>query len=161
MPRWNLTIEERLLSKVEKQSNGCWQWIGANNGKGYGLTTVKSSLKYAHRVSYEVFVGPIPNGYEIDHTCNNKGCINPAHLKPVLHSENIRRAVGDTPDADGNITCSKCGFVFPAFIRGVPLHCPLCLQNRSRKAYSQNRGTILSKQRARDKAVRQSMHSKK
>ena len=45
----------------------------------------------AHRVYYERHVGPVPEGLELDHLCRNPGCVNPEHLEPVTHAENIRR----------------------------------------------------------------------
>jgi hypothetical protein len=58
----------------------------------------------AHRFAYELLVGPIPEGLELDHLCRNHACVNPAHLEPVIHVENIRR--GDT-DAQGRCNRDK------------------------------------------------------
>jgi hypothetical protein len=70
----------------------CWPWRGATNQRGYGnfMLTDGATAK-SHRVTYELLVGPIPEGLELDHTCRNTGCVNPAHLEPVTHAENIRR----------------------------------------------------------------------
>lgn len=52
---------------------------------------------YAHRLSYELFVGPIPDGYELDHLCRNRGCVNPAHLEAVTHRVNVLRGLAALP----------------------------------------------------------------
>lgn len=65
----------------------CWEWTGQKDS-GYG----RYSGRPAHRVTYEVLVGPIPDGLTLDHLCRNKGCVNPDHLEPVTSSENTRRA---------------------------------------------------------------------
>lgn len=96
---------ERFMQMVAVDPSGCWIWRGPTTpyryGKGpagYGKITYKVNNKttnrMAHRVAYELMVGPIPAGMEIDHfACNNPSCVNPAHLKPVTHLENMRRAV--------------------------------------------------------------------
>ena len=73
--------------KVETLSTGCWEWTGHVNNAGYGR--VKND--YAHRLAYEMFVGPIPDGADLDHLCRRRSCVNPAHLEPVTRSENVRR----------------------------------------------------------------------
>jgi hypothetical protein len=67
---------------------GCWEWIGARNGNGYGSSCGSDP---AHRVAYSWLVGPIPEGQELDHTCRNRACVNPHHLEPVSRSENRKR----------------------------------------------------------------------
>lgn len=84
-----MTPEERFWSKVEK-TDGCWLWTGALNGGGYGRFNVGRRL-YAHRAAYLMFVGPIPDGLQIDHLCRVRHCVNPDHLEPVTHAENVRR----------------------------------------------------------------------
>ena len=70
----------------------CWEWVGHLN-KGYGMIYSEGRNVRAHRVSYEMFVGPIASGLEIDHLCRNTRCVNPSHLEPVTHKENGRRAI--------------------------------------------------------------------
>lgn len=82
----------RFKAKIEVTDNGCWKWLGYINPSGYGYFSVRHKLIYAHRWSYEYFVGEIPEGYQIDHLCLNKHCVNPEHLEAVTQSENTIRA---------------------------------------------------------------------
>jgi hypothetical protein len=88
-------IEERFWTKVDTSSgdNGCWLWMALKSEKGYGLLWAGSGSKClkAHRVAYELMVGPIPEGLQLDHLCRNPGCVNPAHLEPVSNRENTLR----------------------------------------------------------------------
>jgi hypothetical protein len=85
-----LTNEERFWQRVEKQSNGCWVWTGGKNQKGYGTMYTSKTVK-AHRFAYELIVGPIPEGLQLDHLCRNPACVNPDHLEPVTNQENTLR----------------------------------------------------------------------
>lgn len=87
------TIIDRLISKIEiDPSTRCWKWTGCICKDGYGQIKMIPNMRRAHRVSYEVFVGPIPEGLQIDHLCRCRSCINPEHLEPVTPKENIRRS---------------------------------------------------------------------
>jgi HNH endonuclease len=66
-------------------------WDGASD-RGYASTRVNGKRAWAHRVSYEQFVGPIPSGLEIDHLCRNRSCTNPEHLEAVSHAVNMSRS---------------------------------------------------------------------
>ena len=83
--------EARFWSYVEK-TDGCWEWTGAKDGDGYGHLTIAGRVVGAHRFAYELLVGPIPEGLEIDHLCRNRACVKPADLEPVTRAENLRRA---------------------------------------------------------------------
>ena len=78
-------------NRVNKAA-ACWLWIGARDKDGYGKFGWPPRM--AHRISYEFLVGPIQAGLEIDHLCRNPGCVNPAHLEPVTHKENMMRGLG-------------------------------------------------------------------
>lgn len=86
-------VIERLLEKVVKRPSGCWLYTGQTNAKGYGRIKHQGRTVRAHRVAYEVLVGPIPDGLTLDHTCRVRNCINPQHLEPVTAQENTRRRV--------------------------------------------------------------------
>ncbi len=87
------SLAERFESKAIRTVNGCWEWQGAMR-EGYGVILVDGRLKPAHQVSYELYVGPIPEGKELDHLCRNHPCVRPRHLEPVTRSENILRGNG-------------------------------------------------------------------
>lgn len=72
--------------------SGCWEWQLSRDRHGYGHTSRNNVVMLAHRALYEEKVGPIPEGLEIDHLCRNPSCVNPEHLEPVTHAENVRRS---------------------------------------------------------------------
>jgi hypothetical protein len=85
-------LAERWAAKVQKTET-CWLWTGAISSTGYG----RLNLYYAHRIAFELHIGPIPEGMTIDHLCRVRTCVNPAHLEAVTLAENIRRS--DSPSA--------------------------------------------------------------
>jgi hypothetical protein len=87
----NRTVEERFWAKVVKLDNGCWQWTGYCDPKGYGRIRVHGRIVVAHRFSYEHFAGVVPDGMQLDHLCLFKSCVRPDHLEVVTGLENMRR----------------------------------------------------------------------
>jgi hypothetical protein len=86
-----------FIDKVDRFLDGrpegeCWPWRGVRTMHGYGSVTLDGRAVVAHRASYETFVGPIPEGLEIDHLCRVRECVNPEHLEPVTHEVNMQRA---------------------------------------------------------------------
>jgi hypothetical protein len=107
MPRWPGSPDDRFWAKVERRAaDECWPWRGAGNGHGYGHVLRERRTVPAHRVAYELVVGPIPTGLTLDHLCRNRLCVNPAHLEPVTHRVNTLRGCG------------------PAARRATVTHCP-------------------------------------
>lgn len=94
------TAEQRFWPKVDKngpipeyapQLGPCWLWKSGLNVGGYGAFQVGRGKRAAHRFSYELLVGPIPVGLQLDHLCRVTACVNPAHLEPVTCRENLLR----------------------------------------------------------------------
>lgn len=80
----------RFIEKAEvDESTGCWVWTGAVDGVGRGVKVIRGRKYTVHRLAYEQLVGPIPESHEIHHTCLNKLCINPKHLKSMTHKDHM------------------------------------------------------------------------
>lgn len=82
----------RFWDKVWRNGDECWEWTGARIPEGYGQLFCGGRVVGAHRIAYEMFAGSISAGLELDHLCRNPGCVNPDHLEPVTHAENLRRS---------------------------------------------------------------------
>lgn len=83
------TLYERIEEKIERVPfTECWFWIATVNNKGYG----QLNGKYAHRVSYELSNGPIPQGMFVLHSCDVPCCVNPAHLRVGTQKDNMKDA---------------------------------------------------------------------
>ena len=94
-------LPSNVADKIEV--GDCWHWTGAASHDGYGRVYTERGVKYAHRVVWELLVGPIPEGLVIDHLCRNRSCVNPDHLEPVTRKENQRRG-----QANQNIAKTHC-----------------------------------------------------
>jgi len=116
------SLVERLWPKFQRNASGCWLWTATLNNKGYGMIGVGGQMRLAHRAAYELLVGPIPEGLDLDHLCHNadescaggtpcghRRCINPAHLEPATRSVNARRGRAYSPEV---------------MARRAPTHCP-------------------------------------
>ena len=130
---------ERFLAKIEVQPSGCWLWIGAKTGNGYGQLSIGGRranggrLVYAHRFAYEMWVGPIPEGKELDHLCRNRACQNPDHLEPVTRQENARR--GDTGHWVRSDYCLRGHPLFGdnVYAHDMARHCKTCNAGRAKQ----------------------------
>lgn len=81
----------RFMNKVFIQDDNCWRWTSSINYSGYAHFWYKGQVRRAHRVIYEHYFGEIVVGFELDHKCKNRWCVNPDHLEEVTHKENVRR----------------------------------------------------------------------
>lgn len=142
---------ERFFDKVATEANtGCWLWMGIIR-KGYGRVTQAQKHFSAHKVMYLHMGGVIPEGQELDHLCDTPSCVNPDHLRPVTHPENVRRGKGAAGDHFRRTHCKK----------GHPLsgdnllrdrrgrHCRECERRRALAHYYQHHDKILQRQRLR------------
>lgn len=98
--------QEMFMRRVVPTPSGCWEWKGAKTIFGYGKQNIRFGSKYrtinAHRIAFELFVGPIPDGMCVCHRCDNPPCCNPGHLFLGTLSDNSRDAV-----AKGRVDISK------------------------------------------------------
>jgi hypothetical protein len=91
---------EYVSARMAVMESGCWEWTASYYPNGYGCARPgghSAPGQMAHRLVYEIEIGPIPEGLVLDHLCRNKGCCNPDHLEPVTQRENVLR--GDGPSA--------------------------------------------------------------
>lgn len=130
-------IPQRIRETVTIDENGCWVWP-YTTPKGYAVAFFGSRIdgtykaRPVHRVSYEAFVGPIPEGLQLDHLCRNRACCNPEHLEPVTNAENQRRAQAvRTTCRNGHPKTPENRYVFPD---GKRSRCRLCRAEQKRAA---------------------------
>ena len=96
--RSQIPLQDRLEASIERESNSdCWLWTKHITSNGYAQMRIGCKADndrknvYAHRVSYEIYKGKIPNGLTIDHLCRVRSCVNPDHLEAVTLRENLAR----------------------------------------------------------------------
>jgi hypothetical protein len=140
-----MQLEERLLARIVKR-RGCWAWTGGTTHDGYPLIWAgeytangNPRMSYAHRIAYELWVGPIPKGWQVDHTCRKIECLRPAHLEAVTPAENLRRR----RSANGAKTHCKHGHPFSKANTYISIRpngrrlrqCRTCVRDAQRAAY--------------------------
>lgn len=88
-------MEDVITDRISPEPmTGCWLWTGHITRLGYGQLKIKGKSWKAHRLVYTRERGQIPLGMELDHLCRQRDCVNPDHLEPVTHRENILRGEG-------------------------------------------------------------------
>ena len=94
MPKRAEPVRDRFFRKFVVSDSGCWEWSGLRHRSGYGHFTLPGHKKVrAHRLSYELHKGPIPDGLFVLHRCDNPPCVNPEHLWLGTAKDNLHDAI--------------------------------------------------------------------
>ena len=121
-------LEQRFWARVSIDPSGCWLWTGSVSNTGYGQlgkqADGKNIVRNVHRISYEINVGPIPQGLQLDHLCCNKLCVRPDHLEAVSARENSRRALVKPRCTRGHLFTRETTYIRPNGRR----MCRICAQ---------------------------------
>ena len=131
-------IEERFWEKVDAAGD-CWEWTACRNEHGYGsFVTERPKKVKAHRMAWELLVGPIPDGMVLDHLCRNPRCVNPDHLEVVTQRINMLRGYGIARRAANATHCPQ-GHPYnaenTAYTKKGHRACRACILARSRKTH--------------------------
>lgn len=125
-----------LLESMEVDTEtGCWVWAKRVNKNGYAVTDIGGSSRFVHRISVEVFAGPIPEGMTVDHLCFNPPCVNPSHLRLLTLSENSRnqRSAMKTHCVNGHEYTPENTYIRPQKRRQGRRDCRQCIRDRVAK----------------------------
>lgn len=163
-------LQKLILNKI-KFNNGCWEWQGYVNIKGYGqihhrLNGKKRRTITVHRISYLAFNGEWDENLVIDHVCSNRKCVNPSHLEQVTLAENTKRGIKSLGKALNNgygdllerTHCFKNHELTPQntyFMRSKPYskRCKECRRIVKRKYYALHRDIINARARTKYKNI--------
>lgn len=112
-----MTTDEYFVFKTHVNSSGCWIWTGRQNAQGYGSAAHDGLKMTAHRLSYEYFNGPIPQGLVVRHKCDVRLCVNPDHLDIGTRADNNRDT--SVRDRTGNAKLTNADVVDIRWVHGL------------------------------------------
>lgn len=149
-PGFRGTISERLYRNVAiDPTTGCFNYLrGKINGYGTIGRSGGGDNQQTHRVSWELWSGPIPDGMELHHICDNKACCNPSHLEPVTRKEHQARSprwVGHRTHCPRGHELSPDNLVRSLFLKKGIRTCLTCAREAGRKHYAANRDEVIAR----------------
>lgn len=127
---------QRILSKVD-YTDSCWIWSWSLDRHGYGQVRAFGTTKRAHRIVYELLVGEVAEGLDLDHICRNRSCVNPQHLEPVTRSQNLLR--GELWQSKK--TCCPEGHPYDLIDNRGARRCRKCLKRIAHRNYLKRKAT--------------------
>lgn len=137
---------ERIINwtNIPSDPNGCWEWSANKNPGGYGQLRISGKTHKAHRVSFELFNGIKPK-LNVLHSCDNRSCINPAHLREGTQAENVQDSIARNRHWQVRKTHCSNGHAFDfenTYLKkrgdSYKRECLACARDRMRKKYSLN-----------------------
>lgn len=145
MSQWSWI--RRFFLSIEVQPNGCWLWRSFRSRLGYAHFNINNRTVSAHRWLYEAMCGKVAPGLELDHLCRARACVNPLHLEPVTHRENIRRG---SRGSTYPIGYCRHGHALSETIRNGKRHswCGTCRTTHRKAYYLANRDSIIARVKA-------------
>lgn len=147
LPDW---IESKI---IPEPMSGCWLWMNALDGHGYGRLRLGrhktlAQCYSAHRFVYEFYNGPIPDDLVIDHLCRNHCCVNPDHMEIVTHQINITRGTAPSAVNFHRTVCVNGHSLENAYL--IPSggrKCRICVGTRAKLRYAAKRDEINAERR--------------
>lgn len=147
-----MTLSDRLMAKVDRTDGGCWLWTARLDRDGYGIIQAHGNARFAHRIAYELFVGEIPDGLQVDHVCHradecaggkgclHRRCVNPEHLEAITPRANVLRSHNVTARNAAAIECihghpfdEANTYVYPSGPREGERKCRSCARDEARR----------------------------
>ena len=106
------TLPDGIAARIQVEpTTGCWLWVGTIGTGGYGQCFYRHWIQASHRVVYQLLVGPIPRGMQLDHVkargCSTPACCNPEHLEPVTPRENTLRSNAISAEQARRTHCAR------------------------------------------------------
>lgn len=133
-----------MLNVEVRGEDECWPWLGCVDRRGYGKASDGPRKRTAHRVVYERMVGPVPEGWDVDHSCDNPTCCNYLkHLRPMTHQENSTRGAGFAAENARKTHCPAGHEYTPEntsmINHGRSRRCKTCINERERRKRRERR----------------------
>lgn len=149
-------MSDRLMTHIVlNPATGCWHWTGYVRKAGYGIINIRRNGKnyprHAHRVAYETFRGPVPEGMQVDHLCRRRDCINPSHMEVVTPGENTRRGIVAEVQRQRHAKRTHCknghllsaDNVYQGHCKGFPARgCKICRKAADQRFRAKRRGLL-------------------
>lgn len=138
------------MSKFAEQPNDCWEWQGPLDKDGYGTFYLRRLNRRAHRVAWYWYHGEIPDGHVVNHTCQNRSCVNPQHLNLASVTENVFLNSRSIPSVNRQKTHCRKGHPFDGEYKRVKPDGSISISRYCRTCEREKKRTLRRRWRAED-----------